>query len=198
MLCNNAGVLVGGTCWEVSATDYEWLMAVNTMGPVHGVRSFVPRMIAQNGPGHIVNTASMAGLTSLPFAGAYHMSKHACLAFSECLYHELKLMGSQLGVSALCPELINTGIHLSERCRTKAFEKPEEEQALSPAGALVIQALTDGMKEGLNPSVMADRVFKAIQEDRFYILAEDQWREACDVRLEDIRLGRNPTFSPPG
>jgi NAD(P)-dependent dehydrogenase (short-subunit alcohol dehydrogenase family) len=198
VLCNNAGVLVGGTCWEVPAKDYEWLMAVNTLGPVHGVRAFVPRMIEQSCPGHIVNTASMAALTSLPFAGAYHMSKHACLAFSECLYHELKLMGTQLGVSALCPELINTSIHRSERCRGKAFERPEDEQETTAAGAMVIQALEDGIKEGLDPSVMADRVVQAIQEDRFYILAEDQWMDACLVRLDDIREGRNPTFSPPG
>lgn len=198
ILCNNAGVLSGGLCWEVDIKDYQWQLGVNTFGVVHGVRSFVPRMIAQDTPGHVVNTASMAALTTMPFAGAYHMSKHAVLAFSECLYHELKVTQSKIGVSALCPELINTGIAESERVRPENYKNADGAPPITQSGKLVIGALADGIaKGGLDPSVMADRVFEAIQQDRFYILAEDSWREACNTRLEDIRLGRNPTFSPP-
>ncbi len=197
VLCNNAGVLTGGTCWELPVEDYQWLIGVNTFGVIHGVRSFVPRMIEQDTEGHIVNTASMAGLTTLPFAGAYHLSKHAALAFSECLYHELVQTGTRLRVSALCPELIDTGIHRSERCRPAQFENASGDAQISPAGQLVIDALADGMKNGLDPMVMANRVFDAIVEERFYILAEDTWRDACNTRLEDIRLGRDPTFAVP-
>jgi NAD(P)-dependent dehydrogenase (short-subunit alcohol dehydrogenase family) len=198
ILCNNAGVLSGGRTWEVDIKDYEWQIGVNTFGVVHGVRSFVPRMIAQNTPGHVVNTASMAAVTTIPFAGAYHMSKHAVLAFSECLYHELKLAESKLGVSVLCPELIDTRIATSERCRPDSYKNAEGAPPITEAGKLVIGALSEGMaKAGLAPSVMADRVFDAIKEDRFYILSEESWREACNTRLEDIRLGRNPSFSPP-
>lgn len=198
ILCNNAGVLSGGRTWEVDIKDYEWQIGVNTFGVVHGVRSFVPRMIAQNTPGHVVNTASMAAVTTIPFAGAYHMSKHAVLAFSECLYHELKLAESMLGVSVLCPELIDTRIAASERCRPDSYKNADGPPPITEAGKLVIDALSEGMaKAGLAPSVMADRVFDAIQADRFYILSEESWREACNTRLEDIRLGRNPSFSPP-
>ncbi|MDP6979495.1 MAG: SDR family NAD(P)-dependent oxidoreductase [Myxococcota bacterium] len=196
ILCNNAGVLSGGTTWELPIEDYQWQIAVNTLGPIHGVRSFVPRMLAQDSEGHIVNTASMAGLTTMPFAGAYHLSKHACLAFTECLYHELK--ETKLGVSVLCPELINTGIAASERVRPEGYQHRDKDYVVSPAGKLVVDALAEGMKTGgLAPSVMADRVYDAIVADRFYIIAEDAWRDACNQRLEDIRLGRNPTFAPP-
>jgi NAD(P)-dependent dehydrogenase (short-subunit alcohol dehydrogenase family) len=198
ILCNNAGVLSGGISWEVDIKDYQWQLGVNTFGVIHGVRSFVPRMIAQDTPGHVVNTASMAALTTMPFAGAYHMSKHAVLAFSECLYHEMKLTQSKLGVSVLCPELIDTGIARSERVRPESYKNPDGAPPITESGKMVVGALADGMaKGGLDPSVMADRVFDAIQQDRFYILAEDSWRDACNTRLEDIRLGRNPTFSPP-
>jgi NAD(P)-dependent dehydrogenase (short-subunit alcohol dehydrogenase family) len=198
ILCNNAGVLSGGTTWEVDIKDYEWQIGVNTFGVVHGVRSFVPRMIAQDTPGHVVNTASMAALTTMPFAGAYHMSKHAVLAFSECLYHELQVTQSKIGVSVLCPELIDTGIAASERCRPDAYKNASGAPPITETGKLVVGALSEGMaKGGLDPSVMADRVFEGIGQNRFYILSEDSWREASNTRHEDIRLGRNPTFSPP-
>lgn len=196
ILCNNAGVLVGGASWELDLKDYQWLIGVNTFGVIHGIRSFVARMTAQGSPGHIVNTASMAALTTLPFAGAYHMSKHAVLAFSECLFHELALMAPKIGVSVLCPELIRTGIAESERCRPDAFAKPDE-STLSASGEMVIKALAEGMAQGLDPSVMADRVFDGILENRFYILGEGGWRDACNKRLEDIREVRNPTFTVP-
>ncbi len=198
ILCNNAGVFTGGTTWEVDIKDYQWQLGVNTFGVVHGVRSFVPRMIEQDTPGHVVNTASMAAVTTMPFAGTYHMSKHAVLAFSECLYHELKLVNSKLGVSVLCPELISTAIAESERCRPEDYKNADGSPPVTDSGKMVVGALADGMKKGgIAPSVMADRVFDAILEDRFYILSEDSWRDACNTRLEDIRLGRNPTFSPP-
>lgn len=197
LLCNNAGVIVGGSSWEIPIEDYQWVLGVNTFGVVHGVKSFVPRMLAQDCEGHIVNTASMAAVTSLPFTAAYHMSKHAVLALSECLYHELTLTQSKLRVSVLCPELINTGIDRSERSRPAHLAHHDPDAGPSASAALVMQALREGMQRGLDPEVMADRVFAAVRDERFYILSEESWRDICNTRLDDIRLGRNPTFRAP-
>ena len=115
--CNNAGVFTGGHLWEASRGDYDWLIQVNLYGVINGIRSFIPRMLA-NGQGyHMVNTASMAAVTTTPYSGIYHMTKHAVLALSECLYHELAISAPQVGVSCLCPELFSTGIGNSERNR---------------------------------------------------------------------------------
>lgn len=197
LLCNNAGVIVGGASWEIPIEDYQWILGVNTFGVVHGVKSFVPRMLAQDCAGHMVNTASMAAVTSLPFTAAYHMSKHAVLALSECLYHELTQTQTKLRVSVLCPELINTGIHRSERSRPAHLALQDPDARQSASAALVMQALSEGMQRGLAPEVMADRVFAAVRDERFYILSEESWRDICNTRLEDIRLGRNPTFCVP-
>jgi NAD(P)-dependent dehydrogenase (short-subunit alcohol dehydrogenase family) len=99
--CNNAGVYAGGLLWEQTEADFEWVMRVNQWGVIHGIRHFVPQMLRQGDECHVVNTASMAGMTTLPFAGIYHMTKHAALALSECLYHELALTAPQVGVSCL-------------------------------------------------------------------------------------------------
>jgi len=197
LLCNNAGVIVGGSSWEVPIEDYQWVLGVNTFGVVHGARSFVPRMLAQQSEGHIVNTASMAAVTTLPFVAAYHMSKHAVLAFSECLYHELTQTQTRLGVSVLCPELVNTGIGHSERSRPVHLANPDPDAKPPASAELVIQALRQGMQRGLDPQEMADRVFAAVRDEKFYILADEGWRDLCNTRLEDIRLGRNPTFCVP-
>jgi NAD(P)-dependent dehydrogenase (short-subunit alcohol dehydrogenase family) len=198
ILCNNAGVFTGGLSWEAPLADYEWVLGVNLWGVIHGIRSFVPILLAQGGEGHVVNTASMAALTTLPYAGIYHLSKHAVLALSECLHHELVLRGSQLRVSALCPELVATHIDAAERNRP-AHLRPEPGSA--GAGSerdLVQQAIAQGVAQGTPPAKVADRVLDAIREQRFYVLSDDTWRRSSEVRCEDIRLGRNPTLAPPG
>ena len=106
VLCNNAGVYTGGLLWEQTQDDFEWLMRVNQWGVINGLRHFVPQMIAQGDECHIVNTSSMAALCNLPFAGIYHMTKHAVLSLSECLFQELAMTAPQIGVSCLCPELV--------------------------------------------------------------------------------------------
>jgi NAD(P)-dependent dehydrogenase (short-subunit alcohol dehydrogenase family) len=194
VVCNNAGVFSGGLSWEAPLADYEWVLGVNVFGVIHGIRSFVPRLLAHGEEGHVVNTASMAALTTLPYAASYHMSKHAVLALSECLHHELLLRGSKVRVSALCPELVATRIDAAERnrpahLRTAATTGPEAE--------LVRKAISEGVARGIPPAKIADRVLDAIREERFYVLAEDDWRRAAEVRLEDLRLGRNPTLAPP-
>jgi NAD(P)-dependent dehydrogenase (short-subunit alcohol dehydrogenase family) len=197
VVCNNAGVFASGTCWEAPLEDYAWLLDVNVWGVVHGIRTFVPLLLAQAEGGHVVNTASMAAVTSTPYAGVYTMTKHAVLALSESLYHELTFAGGRVGVSVLCPEAVATGIADAERNRP-ARRRPVD-AARSPEAALTDQAIREAIAAGVDPALMAERVERAIREGRFYVLAEDdEWRRACDTRLEDIRLGRNPTFSVPG
>jgi NAD(P)-dependent dehydrogenase (short-subunit alcohol dehydrogenase family) len=196
VVCNNAGVFAGGPCWESPLEDYQWVMNVNVWGVIHGIRSFVPILLEQGVEGHVVNTASMAAVTHMPYSGIYSMSKHAVLALSESLYHELKLRDAKVGVSALCPELVSTGIADAERSRPAELRRPEG-AALSPERALTEQAIREAMKTGVPPEAIAERVVEAIREQRFYILSEDVWRRCCEVRLEDLRQARNPTFAPP-
>lgn len=191
--CNNAGVFTGGLLWEEPLADYDWLMDVNIRGVVHGIRTFVPLMIEQDCECHIVNTASMAALTAMPYSGIYHMTKHAVLAMSESLYHELAFHAPKINVSVLCPEAINTGIATSERNRPHAHADVPESEARS----LVMGALQDSTAAGIGPEVMAQRVLEGIRERRFYLISDEEWRQAANVRLDDIREARNPTFAPP-
>jgi NAD(P)-dependent dehydrogenase (short-subunit alcohol dehydrogenase family) len=194
VLCNNAGVFAGGLTWDAISTDWEWVMGVNLYGILHGIRAFVPFMLEQNEAGHVVNTCSMAGLINMPLSGAYSVSKHAALSLTETLHHELRMKQSPVGVSALCPELIRTRIGYSERNRPSHLKRPEGSG--SPEQSLVEQAIKSSTEGGIDPSVMADRVYHGIREDRFYLLAEagTTWDRACLARLEDIRLRRNPTM----
>tara|TARA_R110002049_G_scaffold9154_5_gene47434 strand:+ start:267 stop:1121 length:855 start_codon:yes stop_codon:yes gene_type:complete len=194
--CNNAGVFAGGLLWEQSVADFQWQLDVNVWGVIHGIRTFVPIMAAQDSECHIVNTASMAAVTAMPYSGIYHMTKHAVLAMSESLYHELSFHVPNVKVSVLCPEAINTGIAASERNRPSELSRAGD-IVESDARALVSQALADSVAGGIGPEVMAQRVLDAIVDERFYILSEEAWRESANVRLEDVRLARNPSFAPP-
>ena len=127
VVCNNAGVFAGGRTWDAIGTDWEWVIGVNVYGVLHGIRAFVPIMLEQNEPAHVVNTCSMAGLINMPLSGVYNVSKHAALSLTETLYHELQTMETPVGVSALCPELIRTGIGRSERNRPAHLKRGDEE-----------------------------------------------------------------------
>jgi NAD(P)-dependent dehydrogenase (short-subunit alcohol dehydrogenase family) len=192
IVCNNAGVFTAGLSWQAPVADYEWLLGVNVWGVIHGIRTFVPIMLKQDSEGHIVNTSSMAGLTTLPYVGIYHLSKHAVVALSECLYHELSVAESKVKVSVLCPEMIMTNIGSSERNRPSRAPLPA-----SPEHDLVVKSLVEANKKGISPAIIAERVLQAIREERFYILSEEGWRRACNRRLDDIRDGSNPSFEPP-
>jgi NAD(P)-dependent dehydrogenase (short-subunit alcohol dehydrogenase family) len=194
--CSNAGVFAGGLLWEESLADYQWQMDVNLWGVIHGIRSFVPVMKEQGTDCHLVNTASMAALTAMPYSGIYHMTKHAVLALSESLYHELSFHAPNIGVSVLCPEAINTGIGNSERNRPANYSSAGD-IVETDERAMVSQALSDSTAAGIGPDVMAQRVLDAIVENRFYILSDEAWRTAANIRLDDVREGRNPTFAPP-
>ena len=191
VLCNNAGVFAGGASWQVPLSDYEWVFNVNIWGVIHGIQAFVPIMLEQDEPAHIVNTASMAGVTRGPMVSAYFMSKHAVLSLSESLY--LELQSGPVGVSVLCPEVINTRIGHSDRNRPPHLKRGEADD--SSTAELVESGLAQAIDQGLDPSVMAERVVNAIHDDQLYILSEDggTWRKACNARLDDLRLARNPS-----
>ena len=199
VLCNNAGVLSGGCLWECSLADFSWQIDVNVWGLVHGIRSFVPRMIAQRSECHIVNTASMAALTSMPFSGIYHLTKFAALGMTEALYKELQVRAPQVKVSVLCPELIDTGIGHAERNRPAALSGAGD-LTDTEESRMVVDGMRAGMRaSGLAPSAMSERTLEAIRDERFYILPppDNEWRRIADVRMDEIRAGANPTTQTP-
>ena len=156
VLCNNAGVFQGGLLWECTDADFEWTLGVNLWGILHGIRAFVPRMLAAGTEGHVVNTISMAGLATTPFSGPYNVSKFAAMAATECLAHDLATIGAPIKVSAVCPGLVDTEIARSRRNRPAALVTEQHE-----GGAFVEQALADGTAGSMSPDDVAALVVEA-------------------------------------
>ncbi len=197
VLCNNAGVAPGGLAWASTLPDWEWCLGVNVWGVIHGLRSFVPRMLKQAGPCHIVNTASVAGLLSPPGMAIYCVSKHAVVTLSECLYQDLSKIGPHIGVSALCPAYVPTGISDSERNRPDALKNPSRERSADEIARE--EQLRHAVQSGrISAGQVADKVFEAVRDNRFYILTHEKIKGAIEVRMKDILEGRNPTdtFKP--
>lgn len=190
VVCNNAGVSPLGPVWENSVADWQWILGVNLWGVIHGVRAFAPYLIAVN-EGHIVNTASVAGLISPPGSGAYNVTKHAVVALSETLYHDLRERNSAVGVSVLCPAYVPTGIVDSERSRPEKYQNPPEEPSpeLRARQAMLRKAVTSGK---ISADQVAQAVIAAIQEERFYILTHPRIAGAIRSRMQDILQGRAP------
>jgi NAD(P)-dependent dehydrogenase (short-subunit alcohol dehydrogenase family) len=195
LVFNNAGVGSGGLIWENSVHDWEWVLGVNLMGVVHGVRVFTPMMLdaARNNPawrGHIVNTASMAGLLTPPNMGVYNVSKHAVVSLSETLYQDLSLVSDQVGASVLCPYFVPTGINDSHRNRPGALaaDKPTRSQLIGQA--MIAKAVSSGK---VTAADVAQKVFDAVAAGQFYIFSHPQALGAVRTRLEDIVQVRNPT-----
>ena len=195
LVFNNAGVGAGGLIWENSAADWAWVLGVNVMGVAHGVRVFTPMMLAAAAlepayRGHIVNTASMAGLLNPPNMGIYNVSKHAVVSLSETLYQDLALVSDQVSASVLCPYFVPTGINQSQRNRPKdqAPDQPTRSQ-------LVGQAMSDkAVGSGrVSAADVAQKVFDAVQARQFYIYSHPQAIGAVQLRLEDIMQSRNPS-----
>ena len=187
--CNNAGVGGGGLSWEVPLSTWEWVLGVNLWGVIHGVRSFTPILMQQD-EAHMVNTASLAGLVAAPFMAPYNASKHAVVAISESLHHEMAMSAPQVHVSVLCPGWVNTNIYDAARNR------PEHLQA--EPGALSGDLLRGVLEQGMAPDEVAGKVFAAIRDEQFWILthddAEDQWRKAVSRRTKSLEDRANPTF----
>jgi NAD(P)-dependent dehydrogenase (short-subunit alcohol dehydrogenase family) len=191
VVCNNAGVAVIGAVHEHSLADWQWVMGVNLWGVIHGVRAFVPRMLAGGDEGHIVNTASMAGLTTAPFMSVYDVTKHGVVALSESMYREFAETGAPIGVSVVCPGLINTSIMRSSRNRPLELS---EEGKVGPMAEAFSQSLSDRLAGGYLPAEVADQVVRGVREGRFYIVpAQPEVRHWATVRAQDIIDLRNPT-----
>jgi len=191
VVCNNAGVAVIGAVHEHSLADWQWVMGVNLWGVIHGVRAFVPRMLAGGDEGHIVNTASMAGLSTAPFMSVYDVTKHGVVALSESMFKEFESTGAPIGVSVVCPGLINTSIMHSSRNRPAELS---EEGKAGPMAQAFGQGLADRLTRGYPPSEVADQVLRGIREKRFYVVpAQPEVREAATIRARDIIELRNPT-----
>jgi NAD(P)-dependent dehydrogenase (short-subunit alcohol dehydrogenase family) len=192
VLCNNAGVAVIGAVHECSLADWQWVINVNLWGVIHGVRAFVPRMLAGGDEGHIVNTASMAGLTTAPFMSVYDVTKHGVVALSEAMYKEFAATGAPLGVSVVCPGLIDTNIMRSVRNRPAALA---EEGKAGPQAQAFGQALAERLSSGYPPSEVAEQVFQGIRDGRFYVVpAQPEVKANIAVRAQDLIELRNPTL----
>ena len=191
LVCNNAGVSPLGAAWETSVGDWQWILGVNLWGVIHGVKSFVPRLIARN-EGHVVNTASVAGLINPPGSGAYNVTKHAVVALSETLHHDLRERGSAVGVSVLCPAYVPTGIADSERNRPTGLEPMTKSRETLAREQMLKKAVASGR---LSADDVARAVVQAVKEERFYILTHPRIKGAIGARMEDIigeRTPRNP------
>lgn len=181
LLCNNAGVGLGHRpTWEHTLQDWRWIIGINLYGVVHGIASFVPRMRASGTPGHIVNTASMAGMTIGEAGGApYSATKHAVVAISESLYGELKREEANLSVSVLCPGWVDTGIVANSK-----------RDAPNPS---LLEGSMAEFPGAFPPAFVADQVLEAIRDDRFYVLAaQDDFLSWMKMRHDRIQAGRNP------
>ncbi len=197
LLFNNAGVGAGGLIWEHTLKDWEWVVGVNIMGVAHGVRVFTPMMLEAakkdaSYQGHIVNTASMAGLLNAPNMGVYNVSKHAVVALSETLYQDLRLVTDQVSASVLCPFFVPTGISQSHRNRPEEFKQ----RGIKPTKSQLIgQAMSDkAVGSGkVSAADVAQMVFDAVAQDRFYIYSHPKAINSVQTRLEDIMQARNPT-----
>ena len=192
---NNAGVGSGGLVWENSLQDWQWVLGVNLMGVVHGVHAFTPLMLAaaKADPayqGHIVNTASMAGLLNAPNMGIYNVSKHAVVSLSETLYQDLSLVTDQIGASVLCPYFVPTGISQSQRNRPEGAQAQDVTASQRIAQAMSDKAVTSGK---LTAADVALKVFDAVAANQFYIYSHPQALAGVQMRLEDVLQGRNPS-----
>jgi NAD(P)-dependent dehydrogenase (short-subunit alcohol dehydrogenase family) len=195
---NNAGVGAGGLIWEHTLQDWEWVLGVNVMGVAHGVRLFTPLMLAEaaRNPayrGHIVNTASMAGLLNAPNMGVYNVSKHAVVSLSETLFQDLALMTDQVHAHVLCPFFVPTGINKSDRNRPPS---PAGLPAAAPTRSQLIgQAMSDrAVGSGkVSAAQVAQWVFDAMDGNHFYIYSHPKALASVQVRMEDVVTPRNPT-----
>ena len=188
LLFNNAGVIAAGPLWKATPQDWAWVFGVNVMGVAHGIRSFVPAMLEQGEPAWVVNTASVAGLVCPPELGVYSASKHAVVALSECLHHELAASGKPVGVSVLCPAYVDTGIADAGRHR------PAQLADANPDNAAIMERTRDAMKSGrLSAADVARFTMEAVRDQRFYILPHRRAADGFEQRVKGFLAGSAPT-----
>ncbi len=195
MLCNNAGV-VGGNAgprsliWEASYKDWAWVTGVNYFGVANGIRVFVPLMLAHGEEGHVVNTASCHGL--MPGNGVYGATKHAIVSMSESLYRDFERVGAKLGVTCLCPGLVNTGMIDSGRNRPDELRNPGEQRP----DAQQLARAAERAATGLDPAEVAEMVIEAVRRNQLYLVTGPEFNERIEDRMQAILTGRNPRYFP--
>jgi NAD(P)-dependent dehydrogenase (short-subunit alcohol dehydrogenase family) len=187
VLINNAGVFQGGLMWERSAADFDWSFDVNVFGITHAVRSFVPRMLASKREGHIVNTSSVAAFVTGAGSSPYVASKHAAFALTECLAHDLRVVGADIGVSVLTPSAFDTGIARTARVRPTAYDTDA-----TGDGAASAQGLAAKTAEGLSPEAIVPYVLDGIREQRFLITTRPSARDQIQNRFSALLEGNLP------
>jgi NAD(P)-dependent dehydrogenase (short-subunit alcohol dehydrogenase family) len=190
VLCNNAGVFVGGLIWDRPPADFEFVLGANLWGILHGIRAFVPRMLAQGTEGHIVNTSSVAGILGAPFEAPYAVSKFAAFAATESLAHDLQAVGSQIRASVLCPGIVATNIVDSDRHRPEHLRTEFTDDQ-----KFVTDYLGQAVAKGLPPSEVADIVLAAIRTEEFLILTDASYRQELQARSEALAAGRLPDLA---
>lgn len=195
LLFNNAGIGAGASVAGSTLADWKWVVDVNLWGVIHGTHSFLPVMMQQKEDCHVVNTASVAGLTAGAFMAPYTMSKHAVVSMSESLYNEMKFMHSGVGVSVLCPGFVQTQIMDAARNRPPELVNPQV--PLRPEQLAMLQHVRAKVEAGMPSAEVAAKVFDAIREERFYIVTHPNTRDAVRQRAEDLIAERNPRL-PPG
>ena len=196
VVCNNAGIGVGATStWEATLDDWKWILDVNLMGVVHGVRTFLPIMLEQGEESHIVNTASLAGLTTGAGSALYAVTKFGVVALSEHLHHELALAGAKTSASVLCPGYVATNILDSERNRPPEA-KDSSPLPTGPQAEAFQEWFREQLRNGLSPRSVGDQVLSAIRDERFYILTDPDWNPMIEQRMKSILDGRNPSLVP--
>ena len=191
VVCNNAGVVMSAPSWMNTVADWEWVLGVNLWGVIHGIRVFTPILLSQGVEGHIVNTASVAGMIPGPGTSAYNVSKFGVVALSESLHYELTMLGSPVRVSVLCPGFVNTRIMDAERNRPAALGETAPKM---PGADEMEQMGRQLLAAGAPPSQVAEVVFDAIRDERFYIFPAPEWKQFIRARMEGILAERTPTL----
>lgn len=194
LVCNNAGVGIGGQITSLDVKDWEWALGVNLWGVIHGMRVFLPVLLEQD-EGHIVNTASVAGLFATPFMAPYCATKYAVVAISECAYHELAMQGSQVGISVLCPAWVRTNIADSERNRPAHLQV--ERAGDEPGAPDLREVLREVIATGKDPSEVAQMVVDAVRSKRFYVVTHRESLAAIETRMRAILDGGAPPLLMP-
>lgn len=192
LLFNNAGVGGGGNSWNATQKDWDWVFGVNLWSVIYGLRVFVPQMIAQETPCHIVNTASIAGIIGGSTNALYSVTKHGVVALTENLSVDLKAEDTNIGCSVLCPGFVNTNIFNSGRNRPADLANREDPQPLTPEDEQRIAMFQEILRQGMQPAEIAEIVFDAIRGDRLYILTHDHFDEMIRDRAENMINGTNP------
>jgi NAD(P)-dependent dehydrogenase (short-subunit alcohol dehydrogenase family) len=198
LLFNNAGVGGGGNAWTATQKDWDWVLGVNLWSVIYGLRVFIPQMLAQDTPCHIVNTASVAGLIGGSTNALYSVTKHGVVALTENLYVDLMAEGAKIGCSVLCPGFVNTNIFDSGRNRPSNLANEAEPPPPTAEDEQRIAMFREILRQGMQPAEIADIVFDAVRNDRLYILTHDHFDEMIRTRADNITNGRNPVLGEAG